>query len=50
MTNPEYNIAFTYCKINLYLKFSGTNFNVVVDSDIGTWHLIYKAVCSSLVT
>ena len=49
MTNPEYNIVLTYCTIHFYLKFSVTNFDVVPDSDSGTWHIIYKAVCSSAV-
>ena len=46
MTNTEYtsNIALSYCKIHLYLKFLVTNFDVVPDSDSGTWHIIYKAV------
>jgi hypothetical protein len=37
MTNTEYNIVLNFCKILLYLKFSGTNFYVVPDSDIGMY-------------
>jgi len=50
MNNPEYKIVLTYCKIHFYLKFSVTNYDVVPDSDSGTWHIIYKVVCSSPVT
>jgi hypothetical protein len=50
MTNLECNIVLSYCKINVYFKFSVTNFDVVPGSDIGTWHTIYKAVCSNPVT
>jgi len=49
-TYPEYIIVLTYCKINLYLNFPVTNIDVVPDSDSGTWHIIYKVVCSSPVT
>ena len=34
MTNLEYNIVLSFCRILLYLKFSVTNFDVVPDSDI----------------
>jgi len=50
MTNNEYTIVLIYKKFRLYLKFSITNYDVVPDSDSGTWHIIYKAVCSSAVT
>jgi len=50
MTNPKYNIVLTSKKINLFLKFSVTNFDVVLDSDSGTWYITYKAVRSSSVT
>jgi len=36
MTNLEYNVVLSFCKILLYLKFSVTNF-VVLDSDTGTY-------------
>jgi hypothetical protein len=50
MINPEYNTVLSYCKIHLNLKFSVTNFNVLRDSDSGTWHIVYKAVSSSPIT
>ena len=40
MTNTEYNIVLSYCKFHVYLKFSVTNFDVVTDSDSGTWHIV----------
>jgi hypothetical protein len=43
MTNPQYNIVLIYCKINLYLKFSVTNYDVP-DSDSGTCTL-YTKLC-----
>jgi len=44
MTNPEYNIVLTYCKIHFYLKFSLTNINVVpaVTVALGT---LYTKLC-----
>jgi hypothetical protein len=47
MTNSEYNIVLSYCKFHLHLKFSVINCDVVPESDSGTWHIIYKDVCSS---
>jgi len=43
MTNPNYNIVLTYCKIHLYLKFSGANTDVVtVTVELGT---LYTKLC-----
>jgi hypothetical protein len=50
MSNYEFNIVLIYCIVYLNLKFSVKNFDVVPDSDSGTWHIIHKAVCSSPVT
>jgi hypothetical protein len=37
MINLEYKFVLSFCKIPLYLSFSGTNFVVVPDSDIGMY-------------
>jgi hypothetical protein len=56
MSNHQHNTVLTYCQINLYLKLSFTNFDVVPysdsdsDSDSGTWQIVYQAVFSSTVT
>ena len=49
MIIPKYNIVWNYCKIDFYLKFSVTNYDVA-DSESGTWHILYKVVCCSLIT
>jgi hypothetical protein len=50
MANLKYNIVLCFCKIHFYLKVIVTNFDVLPNSEIGTWYILCKALCPSPVT